>query len=638
MTAAAPPQEAVAADTPPHRPRWLLPLVLVLGLVHGLVYLSVFPPWQHYDEPSHLEYVLLIARRGRLPKSGEYDLAVRQEIASSMQEAGFWKGQTSPSIDFWSQFPPSIGVDELVHPPLYYALLALAELPFAHQGVETQLYVARFCSLGLYLVVLVSAYGLVAEAFPRRRWLPGAVACFLALLPPFTDRMTSVNNDVGATAVTSLFLWAAVVLVRRGWSLRRAGLVVLLAGLCVATKNTASIVAVGVLAVLAAAYLPRKLRRWLWAALGCLGLAALAVLLAGRGQAAGWYSIEPYGAPNRVASPAPLDGSSFLLSAQDGTSPRGLLQELPRAEGHALRGHTVTFGGWLRAAGGAEGPVTFNLDEGSIDHLSTVEATGDWQFHAFTATLGLEARGVAAQVFLPERPEAARVVYLDGLILVDGSMPPSETPAFRGAGATTAEWGGQAVANLLRNGSAERSWPGLPSRIGNPALFRPPAAWFCYSVWDWGRTHWVYPYELRVLFKSFWGSFGWNHLFLPGGTFWALGALTLLAPAGAALAMVRRWRWAGPGRLWLVLLAAVLVGWGTTILRIHPVFLTMRIYWPVARYADVVVVPTAALLCAGWAEIVPRRWARVAAWAGMAGLLCLDAVALGMVIVPYYYG
>jgi hypothetical protein len=59
---------------------------------------------------------------------------------------------------------------------------------------------------------------------------------------------------------------------------------------------------------------------------------------------------------------------------------------------------------------------------------------------------------------------------------------------------------------------------------------------------------------------------------------------------------------------------------------------------PGARYADVVIVPTVTLLCAGWAEMVPRRWAPVVSWAGLVGVLCLDAVSLGMVIVPYYYG
>ncbi len=641
MTAAAPPQEVVA-ETAPHRPGRLLTLVLLLGLAHGLVYLFVFPPWQHYDEPSHLEYVLLIAERGSLPKSGDYDLAMRREIASSMQATGFWRGQTTPPIDFWSQSPPGIGVDELLHPPLYYGLLALAELPFAHQSVETQLYVARLCSLGLYLIVLASAYGFVAEVLPRRRWLPVVVAAFLALLPPFVDRMSSVNNDVGATAVTSVLLWQAVILARRGLSLRRALLVLLLAGLCIATKSTAFLIALAVVAVLVALCLPKRLRRWLWLGAGGACLAALAVLLSTRGQAANWYSVDPHGAPNRAQVQTPLDNSSFLLS-EERNSPRGILQELPSKEGRALRGHTVTLGGWLRADEGSEGLVTLSLDEGAEVHSLTVEATGDWEFYALTATIGLDARGVAAHISLPQRADAARKVYLDGLILVDRAMPPGYVPAFDAAGAASATWDGQTLANLLRNGSAERRWPGLPSWIGNRALFRPTTARLFYSVWDWGRTRWVYPGELLALLKSFWGGFGWNHLLLPDYAFYVLGTLTVLGLTGAVLALVRGRRGAaragsGQGHAWLVLLVALLVGWGMTVVRIHPVFLTMRIYWPVARYADVVILPSATLLCVGWAELVPRRWGRAAAYVGLLGLLCLDAVSLGTLILPYYYG
>jgi hypothetical protein len=641
LTADSPPQEVVAG-TAPHRPAWILPLVLLLGLVHGLVYLFVFPPWQHYDEPSHLEYALLIAQRGSLPKSGDYDLAMRQEIASSMQATGFWRGQVAPPLNFWSQSPPGIGVDELVHPPLYYGLVALAELPFTHQSVETKLYVARLCSLGFYLMVLASAYGLVAEAFPRRRWLPGVVAAFLALLPPFADRMSSVNNDVGATAVTSALLWAAVILARRGLSLRRVLLVLLLAVLCIVTKSTALLIALVVVAVLVVLFLPKGLRRWLWLGVGCTCLAGVAVLLATRGQAANWYSVDPHGAPNRAETQTPLDSSSFLLS-ENGFSPKGLLQELAPNDGQALRGHTVTLGGWLRAGDDSDGLVTLSVDVGTEEHTLTVEATEDWEFHALTATIDLDARGVAAHIFLPGQPNAAKEVYLDGLILVDRAVLPGDRPAYVDAAARSAIWGGQAVTNLLRNGSAEDTWPGLPSWIGNRTLFRPPTARLFYSVWDWTRTHWVYPWELLTLLKSFWGGFGWNHLLLPSSVFYPLGILTILGLAGAILAWFRslggkRLPDTRQERVWLVLLSAVLVGWAMAIVRIHPVFVTMRIYWPVARYADVVIVPTATLLCVGWAELVPPRLGHVAAWVGLLGLLCLDLVSLGTLILPYYYG
>ena len=73
-------------------------------------------------------------------------------------------------------------------------------------------------------------------------------------------------------------------------------------------------------------------------------------------------------------------------------------------------------------------------------------------------------------------------------------------------------------------------------------------------------------------------------------------------------------------------------------MRIHPVFATSRINWPLARYAVVVIIPTAMLLCVGWLELVPYRWRREVAWLGVLGLITLDVIALWSVIVPYYYG
>lgn len=630
------------AALPSHRRsrRVLLP-ILALGLVHALVYLCIFPPWQHYDEPAHFEYAALIARRGLLPHSGDYDLSLRREIASSMVATGFYQGQTTPEIDFWSDTPPTIGVDELVHPPLYYLLLGLALRPFVHQGVEAQLYVARLCSASLYLVVLLAAYKLVAESFPDHQRLPAAVAVFLALLPPLADRMSAVSSDVGAAATTSLMLWAAVALVRRGPSVRGATLFAVTVGMCLATKTTAGIVALTIAAVLAAAFVPRAWRPWLLALVGCLALAALALPFTQRGQAASWYSIGPSGAPNRVAVQTPLDNSAFVLAPAASSGPQGLLQELRVEEGRALRGHSVTLGGWVRSA---EGPadVIFSLEDGQNSQAWAARATDAWQLYTFTAPVGEKARGVAARVSLPSKPGSARTVYMDGMFLVD-ARPGSEEPAIADAAADLIRLGDREVPNLLRNGSARRWRPGLPSVLGNQIVGRSPASDVFASAWDWRRTGWVLKDEADVLFRSFWGGFGWNHLALPDGVFSALLAVTGLALAGAALALARQIvaiRQGAPGqwRAGLVLAAALAIGWGMVFVRIHPVFVTMRIWWPVARYADAVIVPSAILLCGGLAALVPRRLARPAAWTGLIGLLALDALSLGLVILPYYYG
>jgi len=623
--------------------RRLLLLILLLALVRGLVYAAIIPPWQHYDEPTHFEYVRLIAERRRLPKPDDYDLAMRQEIASSMEAAGFWKELTAPTIDFWSDEPPSIGISELYHPPLYYALLALPQQLVTHQDVETQLYLARLGSVLLYLVVVASAYGLVAEAFPRQRWLPVAVATFIALLPPLTDLMSAVTNDAGAAAATSLLLWSAVRLLRRGPSLLRLGGVLFLSAVCWFTKATAGAVAVMVLLVLLAGYTPRPYRRWLWIGLCLLIPVAMIAVFTWGGQAAHWYSQDRAAAANRLTSNAVLGDSVLVLSADGDKHPRTVFQALSQPVGQSLGGQAVTLGAWLRADEGSEGLALLRLSDGSTEQWHRVEATSDWEFHAFTATISQDASGVVAYAILPSQTNAARLVYLDGLILVSGEMPVDQSPEISDPAGAAGQWGGQRFTNLLQNGSAEETWPGLRSWIGNLSLYRQPAPLVFHSLWDWPRTGWVYGFEFAILFQSFWGGFGWNHLRLPDPYYYLLGVVTLAGLIGSGIALARMVR--GRRRIepwqrhaWATLGGALLVSWGAAILRIHPVFVNQHINWPVARYAAAVIVPTATFLCWGLMEILPRTWRKEVAWLGLLGMIALDTIALWTVIVPYYYG
>ncbi len=616
-------------------------MVLALTFVRGLLYLALMPPWQHYDEPTHFEYVRLIAERKHLPQPGDYDLEMRRQIAASMRAADFWQSQPPP-IDFWSDQPPEIGISELQHPPLYYTLLALPQLLVTYQEVETQLYLARLGSVGLYLVVVAAAYGLAREALPGRRWLPLGVATFIAFLPPFTDLMSGVNNDVGAAAATSLLLWAAARLVRRGWSLRRGAGIVLLVLVCLFTKSTAGLVAVAILLALGVMAVPSTLRRWAGIGLAVLLLAALFGTLTWSEQAASWYSTAPAGGQNRLETNTPMGRSALVLSSESAGLSHHIFQELDRAQGRELRGQTVTLGAWLRAPAGAEGELDLILVDGLTTHSHRMPATADWCFHAFTATVSTEAPGLAVHALLPKRAGAAQRGYIDGLILAEGTMPLDQAPVFDTVQAKAARWGSRSVTNLLRNGSAESTWPVLRPWIGSVEVYRTPLAHIFHSLWEWRRTAWVYGFEFTILFQSFWGRFGWNHLALPGAYFYPLALLTLAGLAGSGLALVRAlrargaakpWRW----RAWVLMGIMLLLAWGSAVLRVHPVLLTQNLFWPVARYASVAIVPTAAVLCFGWAKLVPRRWRREAAWLGLLGLILLDAVALGTVILPYYY-
>ena len=64
---------------------WIfLAITLGVGLLHGLLYVFLVPPWQHNDEPNHFEYVWLAAHRDGLPVPGDYDVAMSRAVVKSM--------------------------------------------------------------------------------------------------------------------------------------------------------------------------------------------------------------------------------------------------------------------------------------------------------------------------------------------------------------------------------------------------------------------------------------------------------------------------------------------------------------------------------------------------------------------------
>jgi len=386
-----------------------------------------------------------------------------------------------------------------------------------------------------------------------------------------------------------------------------------------------------------------RLRRWFWLWLALLALALLVAAFTWGGHAASWQGREQPSAPNRLATDTLLGRSALVLSTGDQRYPRMLFQELAPQVGQRLQGQIVTLGAWLRVAEGPAGPVVLGLADGSAFQWQQVQAVDDWQFHTFTATMASDAPSVTVHVRLPVSEDAVQVVLLDGFVLAEGDISTSLPPRFNTPKANSGSWAGKPFDNLLRNGSAERAWPGLRAWIGNVTLFRYPVTYVFHSLWDWDRTGWVYGPDLLMLVQSFWGRFGWNHLALPELCTIPLLLLTLAGIAGAVLRLLRWLRKGRDREPWqahalAILGAALLVGWGAAALRIHPVFATTGVLWPVARYAVAVIVPTATLLCVGWAELVPRHWVREAAWAGLLWLIAMDALGLWAVILPYYYG
>jgi hypothetical protein len=214
---------------------------LLAGLIQGLLYTFLIPPWQHYDEPTQFEYAWLLANHPGLPKPGTYDQAMRREVAASMIEHGFFKGLSIYSNLLSQAEPIWIGFSQTNDPPIYYWLVSLPLRLARTSDVTFQLYLGRLVSVLLYLTTLVAAYGVTAEITSTGHPLRWIIPATLALLPGYIDLMTAVNNDVGATAFFSLFLWVSLRMIRRGFTWLRLLAVIGLAAICFWTKNTVAI-------------------------------------------------------------------------------------------------------------------------------------------------------------------------------------------------------------------------------------------------------------------------------------------------------------------------------------------------------------------------------------------------------------
>jgi hypothetical protein len=617
--------------------------VMLFALAQGLLYLVLIPPWQHYDEPTHFEHAWLLANRTWHPAEADVDLAMRRAVVASMVEHHFYRYNDLPEPDLRDPAAAvAIGISELRHPPLYYALVSLPLRLARATDITAQLYLARAVSLLLFLLTIASAALLSGELTPPGHPLRWAIPLALSLPPPFVALMTGVNNDAGAVWMLALFLWLGVRTLRRGLSWPRGLGLLVTAALCALMKSTGAVALLLLPVVLGLALWQRRGWRWRWlagAGAGVLVVAGLA--LADWHDAAYWYFPEPRPAQSphsRLASPAAPHGAALLTLAipVDAAASPQLISPLLPAAVRALRGRPVTVGGWLWADRPASGAylalivATADAPE-RVGLTQPLTVTTSPRFVAWHATVPAGAREiffVVAAPPLPGAPPAALQLFLDGAVLVEGTWPLTSAPRFNSAEATSGSWAGEPFVNRLRNPSAEQVWPRL-----NPALDRWLASYGqveatlgLASLLDYKRTGAFLLGDLgpRLAAASF-TTLGWGQVEILAPRH---GRVLLLIPLVALLGLLRwgaaRWRaGAPPGRapaLGLLALCACLL-WAATIFRALPA-LSPRAYVPAPRYASPALLPLVMALAAGWWALPPLRW-RPAGLGAFLGLMLL---------------
>jgi|GEM_PF-1403251 hypothetical protein len=315
-----------------------LAILLCVYLFLAGLYALATPLFEAPDEYYHFAVIEYLARTGELPPL----------------EA------PPPQTDF--QFPSHPWRQMTYHAPLYYqaaaALINLAGIDttdfptyrlnphaqigialaqdnanlVAHLGGETvpgiptmdswqgaglAVRLARYLSIALGAVTVISTYALARTCFPSRRRVALLAVLILILIPQFIFITVAVSNDSAVIAFSTLSLALTVYIVRAG-DLRWRTILVLGLALACAAASKASGIAPYPLAAFAVAYAVWKTRAPFWR------LLVSGVLIAGIGAliAGGWYlrNLTLFGDPTATSVIA-------AYSAPRGSTPIDLIGE-----------------------------------------------------------------------------------------------------------------------------------------------------------------------------------------------------------------------------------------------------------------------------------------------------------------------
>ena len=644
----------------------IIALILLLALIHGLLYVFIVPVWEHYDEPGNFEVAWLMAHRPGIPKWGDYDPGMRRAVLSSIINSRFFEqrgfAMERPGLN---DIPAWIGVSQIGDPPLYFWLASLPMRILPPMAINRQLYAGRLVSLAMYLATILAAWGIMEELLPPGHALCWMVPAMLALLPGFTDIMTSVNSDVGAVLFYTLWLWVTLRLLRRGLSLLRLAAFIGLFAACILTKKTVYLVLITAPIALVLILFKGRWQILVWSILGLAGAVVLAQMLSWD-DPAGWYRTTDQAQPGRVTVLAPVAGGpavgGFALQVALNPGTPGFRpafsQTIPIETMEKLLGKTVTVAGWMWASSPVQTTTpalnVFDSWPSSQNRVITEPVTLGTtpQFFAVHYQIPDKARLIvlAAAPISDKKQKGQGSVYYSHLILVDGAYPADQIPKFTDSRSEAGAWGGRPFNNLVRNASAVDIWPrwnGPLYSLINSKLGAGTNAYglIAYSL-DLPRYQGYALLTAENLFRTFWAKFSWGQVALIGlKPYWLFLLATLVCGIGLVEILVRRWRQI-PWKILIFLLLVAGLSWVYDLLigiiirpLIEPNFITA------ARYAYPAIVPTALVLNAGWwgtgilvKRLIPKSL-HLPRWTGQIVyfvlFFCLDAYGL-ISIIQFY--
>ena len=225
---------------------WLVAgLVITAFLARGPLYLSVFPPFEGWDEYQHLAYIAHLDETGTIPvfDQSRVSLTLRPLVTSVPHSQ--WGGESVndwrvlPYAEYWNASTPIAGDAESTssprlyqaqHPPLAY-ILAVPVWQAMRDGHQLE---AIYAIRAMNLVLVAAALVLFAGALERMVPDLGPRVAILALVclhPLFFQNVARVAND--ALALATGMAGISLLLLADGRTLLTRGL---LAAGCIAAS------------------------------------------------------------------------------------------------------------------------------------------------------------------------------------------------------------------------------------------------------------------------------------------------------------------------------------------------------------------------------------------------------------------
>jgi hypothetical protein len=623
--------------------------VFLVGIIHGVIYIFVVPPWEHYDEPTHFEYAWMIANHPGFPKAGDYDLALRRQIFESMLRNRFYELRNWETNLTNLHDPVDIGVNQIGDPPVYYFLASIPLHFMRGQSIENQMVACRFVSLLLFLAAVVVAWKFSHEIAKEGNPIRWMIPLSMVLIPALVDLMTAVSNDSAAVLVFSFFLLFGVRLLKIGPRLWTIVILILLVVIGFFTKSSTWLMGAA-FAIALILSLFREKRMLIGWSIVILGVVVSLLILFEWGDAALWYRATDQKEPTRVE--VQMDGQpTYAVQLVDESIERDpmLYQTLSNGDVDEILGAQVTIGAWMWADQPMEAfPPQFmfiNTKGQKWITAKPVTLTQQPTFYAYKVRLPVEL-GRAYIVLKPfVNNQTIGRVYYSKPILLTGIYDLSKVPQFSDINASRGNWAGKPFQNLVRNAGSVQAWPKFRDYVyilANAIDYRlaEGIGHVIYSL-DYQGTAWYTSTTLSVIFQSFWAKFGWGEITLMGSkpyrTFYIAMVFMIV---GCILGVKKRFSWSGfQIYLWLIMNILFSLGyaWFTGISMSSYID---KAYIPVARFIFPAVLAILAILNFGWGywiQLIHVRFRWIGSAIFVALFVTLDVMSI-MTVYGYYWG